>query len=135
MVVVGPFSRQYRSSFRARWDFLQTLRTTERSLDRSCYSVVSLERTSPGVSGGIVLPFSISVGFTFEFLFSDVFVCIWLSILLLNCGGRGSGNQGEDNSCEFHSFLKFILLLLYYKFKLYIYFFNRSAHLLEARNF
>ena len=110
--VVGPYSRQDRSSLRARLKIHLTLKATERSLDRSYFSIVSLERTGPGVGGGIVLPFSISVGFAFEFLFSDVFVCIWLSILLLNCGGRSSGNEGEDNSGEFHSILKFILLLL-----------------------
>ena len=116
--VVGPFSRHNWSFLRATWIFHQALRTTERSLARSYYSVVSLERTSPGVCGGIVLPFSISVSFAFEFLFSDVFVCIWLSILLLNCGGRGSGNESEDNSGEFHSYLKFILLLLLPSIKL-----------------
>ena len=46
---------------------------------RSSYSVVSLEWAGPGVGGGVIFPFSVSVGFALEFLFSDVFICVFNS--------------------------------------------------------
>ena len=68
----------------------------------SLYSIVSLEWAGPGVGGGIVFPLSVSVGFALKLLLSDVFIGVSLSILLLNGGSRGGGNEGEDNGSDFH---------------------------------
>ena len=65
------------------------------------YSVVGLEWASPGVSGSIVFPLSVSVGFALEFLFSDILIGVSLSFLLLNGGSGNSGNKSKDGS-EFH---------------------------------
>ena len=46
------------------------------SLADPTYSVVCLERAGPGVGGGVVFPFSVSVGFTFELLLSDVLISV-----------------------------------------------------------
>ena len=57
-------------------------------------SVVGLEWASPGVGGGVVFPLSVSVGFAFEFLFSDVFISVSL------VDGRDSGDKSDKG--EFH---------------------------------
>ena len=66
--------------------------------DRRRSSVVSLERAGPGVGGGVVFPFYVSVGFAFELLLSDVLVGVSLSGLLLDAGsfGGGNGDEGEE---------------------------------------
>ena len=58
-------------------------------------SVVGLEWAGPGVGGGIVFPLSVSVGFAFKLLFSDVFIGV------SDVDGRGGGDKGNDSS-EFH---------------------------------
>ena len=65
------------------------------------YSVVGLEWASPGVGGSIVFPFSVSIGFAFEFLLSDVLIGVSLSLFLLDGGSGDSGNKSEDGG-EFH---------------------------------
>ena len=57
-------------------------------------SVVGLEWAGPGVGGGVVFPLSVSVGFAFEFLFSDVFISVSL------VDGRDSGDKSDKG--EFH---------------------------------
>ena len=57
-------------------------------------SVVGLEWAGPGVGGGIVFPLSVSVGFAFKLLFSDVFISV------SDVDGRDSGDKG--NKGEFH---------------------------------
>ena len=68
------------------------------STRRSSCSVVSLEWASPGVGGGVVFPFSVSVGLALELLLSDVLVGVSLSGLLLDGGslGGGDGDEGEE---------------------------------------
>ena len=66
-------------------------------------SVISLEWACPGVSGGIILPFSVSVSFALEFLFSDVFISVSLSIFLLYSCGGGRGDECEDYGGDFHN--------------------------------
>ena len=58
----------------------------------SHHSVVGLEWAGPGVGGGIVFPFSVSVGLAFEFLFSDVFIGVAGSLF----HGSNGGNESED---------------------------------------
>ena len=65
------------------------------------YSVVGLEWASPGVSGSIVFPLSVSVGFAFELLLSDVLISVSLGLFLLDGGSGNSGNKSEDGG-EFH---------------------------------
>ena len=57
-----------------------------------CSSVVGLEWAGPGVGGGIVFPLSVSVGFAFKLLFSDVFISVRVCLL----DGSDGGNKGED---------------------------------------
>ena len=57
-------------------------------------SVVGLEWAGPGVGGGIIFPLSVSVGFAFELLFSDVFIGV------SDVDGRDGGDKGNDS--EFH---------------------------------
>ena len=59
-----------------------------------CSSVVGLEWAGPGVGGGIVFPLSVSVGFAFKLVFSDVFISV------SDVDGRDSGDKG--NKGEFH---------------------------------
>ncbi len=59
-----------------------------------CSSVVGLEWAGPGVGGGIVFPLSVSVGFAFEFLLSDVFISV------VNVDGGDGGDKGDKG--EFH---------------------------------
>ena len=53
-----------------------------------------MEWAGPGVGGGIVFPLSVSVGFAFEFLLSDVFISV------VNVDGGDSGDKGDKG--EFH---------------------------------
>ena len=53
-----------------------------------------MEWAGPGVGGGIVFPLSVSVGFAFKLLFSDVFISV------SDVDGRDSGDKG--NKGEFH---------------------------------
>tara|TARA_B110000285_G_scaffold206758_1_gene245583 strand:- start:173 stop:313 length:141 start_codon:yes stop_codon:yes gene_type:complete len=46
-----------------------------------------LEWAGPGVGGGIVFPFSVSVGFALELLLSDIFISISFGGFLLNGDG------------------------------------------------
>ena len=59
-----------------------------------CSSVVGLEWAGPGVGGGIVFPLSVSVGFAFKLLLSDVFISVSL------VDGRDSGDKSDKG--EFH---------------------------------
>ena len=56
------------------------------------HSVVGLEWAGPGVGGGVVFPFSVSVGLAFKLLFSDVFIGVAGSLF----HGSNGGNEGED---------------------------------------
>ena len=58
------------------------------------HSVVGLEWAGPGVGGGIVFPFSVSVSFAFELLLSDVFISVF------HVDGRDGGDKGDKG--EFH---------------------------------
>ena len=58
-------------------------------------SVVLLEWAGPGVGGGIVFPFSVSVGLALQLLFSDVLVGVSAGGLLLNAGGIGGCDGNE----------------------------------------
>ena len=71
-------------------------------------SVVSLEWASPGVGGGVIFPFSVSVGLALELLLSDVLVGVSLSGLLLNGGGLGGGDgdEGEEEGVFHFTFFK-----------------------------
>ena len=64
-------------------------------MHRRGYSVVSLERASPGVGGGVVLPLSVSVGLALELLLTDVLV----GVVGVDLGGGDEGDKGSD---EFH---------------------------------
>ena len=64
-------------------------------------SVVSLEWAGPGVGGGIIFPFSVSVSLALELLLSDVLVGVLVGGLLRDGGGRGGGNKGDDGE-QFH---------------------------------
>ena len=57
-------------------------------------SVVGLEWAGPGVGGGVVFPLSVSVGFAFKLLFSDVFISV------SDVDGRDGGDKGNEG--EFH---------------------------------
>ena len=50
------------------------------------------------MGGGVIFPFSVSVGLAFELLLSDVLVGVSLSGLLLDAGslGGGNGKEGEE---------------------------------------
>ena len=82
-------------------------------------SVVSLEWAGPGVGGGIIFPFSVSVSLALEFLLSDVLIGVLVGGFLLDGGGWSSGNEGEDSG-EFH----FALLKICYKNLLNITFYS-----------
>ena len=58
-------------------------------------SVVGLEWAGPGVGGGVVFPLSVSVGFAFKLLLSDVFISV------SDTDGGDGGNKGNKGS-EFH---------------------------------
>ena len=47
------------------------------------HSVIGLERACPCVGGSVIFPFSISIGFAFEFLLSNVFIGVSLGLFLL----------------------------------------------------
>ena len=57
-------------------------------------SVVGLEWAGPGVGGGIIFPLSVSVGFAFKLLFSDVFIGV------SDVDGRDGCDKGNEG--EFH---------------------------------
>ena len=58
------------------------------------HSVVGLEWAGPGVGGGVVFPFSVSVGLAFKFLLSDVFIGV------SDVDGRDGSDKGDKG--EFH---------------------------------
>ena len=82
-------------------------------------SVVSLEWAGPGVGGGIIFPFSVSVSLALEFLLSDVLIGVLVGGFLLDGGGWSGGDEGEDSG-EFH----FALLKICYKNLLNITFYS-----------
>ena len=75
-------------------------------------SWIGLEWALPGVVVSIVVPFSVSVGDTFEFLVSDIVVSVgvwsWSVDTLLTRDGVGwlvhkhSRSYGKSNGNEFH---------------------------------
>ena len=68
------------------------------------HSVVGLEWAGPGVGGGVVFPFSVSVGLAFKFLLSDVFIGV------SGVDSRGGGDKGNKGS-EFHFSLILIIII------------------------
>ena len=58
------------------------------------HSVVLLEWAGPGVGGGVVFPFSVSVSLALEFLFPDVLISVQTSGLLV--GGLGTSESNES---------------------------------------
>ena len=69
-------------------------------------SVVSLEWAGPCVGCGIVFPFSVSIGFALEFLFSDVFIGVLVGRFLGDGGSRGYGKEGKDDGIFHFTFFK-----------------------------
>ena len=53
-------------------DFFSRTLLSDHNCDR-CHSVF-LEGASPGVGGGIIFPLTVSVGFAFKLLFTDILI-------------------------------------------------------------
>ena len=56
-----------------------------------------MEWAGPGVGGGVVFPFSVSIGLAFEFLFSDVLIGVVVGRFLVDGGGAGDSEESQDD--------------------------------------